>query len=68
MQQFNQTILDVVGNTPIIKLNASTTNVASEIYAKLEFLNDNLHIQFVHLLREDYHNFVEQKLDMRLLD
>jgi cystathionine beta-synthase len=39
MKQFDQTVLDVVGNTPIIKLSSRTTNVDSEIYAKLEFLN-----------------------------
>ena len=39
MKQFDQTVLDVVGNTPIIKLSEQTANVESEIYAKLEFLN-----------------------------
>lgn len=39
MKQFDQTVLDVIGNTPIIKLNQQTTQVESEIYAKLEFLN-----------------------------
>ena len=39
MKQFNQNILDVIGNTPIIKLNKVASNVASEIYVKLEYLN-----------------------------
>ena len=39
MKQFDQTVLDVIGNTPIIKLHDSTTNVASDIYVKLEHLN-----------------------------
>ncbi len=39
MEQCDRTILDVIGNTPIIKLQKSTTNVASDIYAKLEFMN-----------------------------
>jgi len=39
MKQFNQTILDVIGNTPIIKLNKVATSVASDIYVKLEYLN-----------------------------
>jgi cystathionine beta-synthase len=39
MKQFDQTVLDVIGNTPIIKLHHSTTNVDSDIYVKLEHLN-----------------------------
>ncbi|MEE8303131.1 MAG: pyridoxal-phosphate dependent enzyme [Candidatus Tectomicrobia bacterium] len=38
MKQFG-TVLDVIGNTPIVKLNRKTTNVASDIYAKLEYMN-----------------------------
>ena len=38
MKQFG-TVLDVIGNTPIVKLNRNTTNVASAIYAKLEYMN-----------------------------
>ncbi len=38
MKQF-ETVLDVIGNTPIVKLNRKTTNVASDIYAKLEYMN-----------------------------
>jgi len=32
-------ILDVVGNTPLVKLNKVTSGVESAIYAKLEFMN-----------------------------
>ncbi|MEZ7838757.1 MAG: pyridoxal-phosphate dependent enzyme [Flavobacteriales bacterium] len=39
MKQFDKNILDVIGNTPIIKLNKVATNVASSIYVKLEYLN-----------------------------
>ncbi len=39
MKQFDQTILDVIGNTPIIKLNKVATGVASSIYVKLEYMN-----------------------------
>ncbi len=38
MKQF-ETVLDVIGNTPIVKLNRKTTNVASDIYVKLEYMN-----------------------------
>lgn len=38
MKQFG-TVLDAIGNTPIVKLNRKTTNVASDIYVKLEFMN-----------------------------
>ncbi|MCK4836705.1 MAG: cysteine synthase family protein [Candidatus Aminicenantes bacterium] len=34
-----KSILDVVGNTPIIQLNKITNNISSKIFAKLEFLN-----------------------------
>jgi cystathionine beta-synthase len=36
--RFNS-ILDSVGNTPLVKLNKITANVKSEIYAKIEFYN-----------------------------
>ena len=39
MKQFDQTILDVIGNTPIIKLNKVAAGVASSIYVKLEYMN-----------------------------
>lgn len=39
MKQFDQTILDVIGNTPIIKLKNVTKGVESEIYVKLEYVN-----------------------------
>ena len=32
-------ILEVIGNTPIVRLNKLTNDIKSEIYAKLEFLN-----------------------------
>lgn len=38
MKQFG-TVLDVIGNTPIVKLNRNTTNVTSDIYVKLEYMN-----------------------------
>ena len=39
MKKFNQNILDVIGNTPIVKLNKVGNHVSSEIYVKLEYLN-----------------------------
>tara|TARA_B100001093_G_scaffold519342_1_gene607888 strand:- start:1980 stop:3020 length:1041 start_codon:yes stop_codon:yes gene_type:complete len=39
MKLFNQTILEVIGHTPIIKLNKVASEVASDIYVKLEYLN-----------------------------
>ena len=39
MEAFNQSILKVIGQTPIIKLNKVAQNVSSEIYVKLEYLN-----------------------------
>jgi len=39
MEKFNQNILDVIGNTPIIKLNSVANKVSSDIYVKLEYLN-----------------------------
>jgi cystathionine beta-synthase len=35
----NVDILDVCGNTPLVRLNRITSGLTSEIYAKLEFLN-----------------------------
>lgn len=34
-----KTILDLIGNTPLIKLNSLTENCYAEVYAKLEFFN-----------------------------
>jgi len=39
MKQFNQNILDIIGNTPIIKLNKVANHVDSDIYVKLEYMN-----------------------------
>lgn len=39
MKQFNRSILDVIGNTPIIKLNKVANHVESDIYVKLEYMN-----------------------------
>ena len=39
MNKFNQNILDVIGNTPIVKLNKVGNYVSSDIYVKLEYLN-----------------------------
>lgn len=39
MKQFNRSVIDVIGNTPIIKLNKLTKGIESEIYVKLEFMN-----------------------------
>lgn len=34
-----QSVLDAIGNTPLVRLNQLTNGIKSEIYAKLEFLN-----------------------------
>ena len=39
MNKFNQNILDVIGNTPIVRLNKVGSHVSSDIYVKLEYLN-----------------------------
>jgi len=39
MKKFDQSILDVIGNTPIVKLNKVANTVESDIYVKLEFMN-----------------------------
>lgn len=39
MNKFNQNILDVIGGTPIVKLNKVGNHVSSDIYVKLEYLN-----------------------------
>lgn len=39
MKQFDRTVLDIVGETPIIKLQKVAKEVKSEIYVKLEFTN-----------------------------
>jgi cystathionine beta-synthase len=39
MEQFNQTVIDVIGGTPIVKLKNIAQHLKSEIYLKLEYLN-----------------------------
>lgn len=39
MKKFNQNVIDVIGNTPIVRLNKVATNVDSDIYVKLEYMN-----------------------------
>ena len=39
MKKFDQNILDVIGNTPIVKLNSVANTVESDIYVKLEYMN-----------------------------
>jgi cystathionine beta-synthase len=39
MKKFNQSVIDVIGNTPIVKLNKVASHVESEIYVKLEYMN-----------------------------
>jgi cystathionine beta-synthase len=39
MKQFNRNILEVIGHTPIIKLNKVANHVESDIYVKLEYMN-----------------------------
>ncbi|MBT3981066.1 MAG: pyridoxal-phosphate dependent enzyme [Bacteriovoracaceae bacterium] len=39
MKQFDQNVTDVIGNTPIIKLQKIGKELESEIYVKLEFMN-----------------------------
>ncbi len=39
MKKFNQNVIDVIGNTPIVRLNKLATNVDSDIYVKLEYMN-----------------------------
>jgi len=39
MKKFDQTILDVIGNTPIVRLNKVASHVDSDIYVKLEYMN-----------------------------
>ena len=39
MNKFNQNIIDVIGDTPIVKLNKVGNHVNSDIYVKLEYLN-----------------------------
>jgi cystathionine beta-synthase len=38
-RQVYDSVLDVVGNTPLVRLNKLTNGVKSDIFAKLEFLN-----------------------------
>ena len=39
MDKFNQTVLDIIGHTPIVKLQKVATHVTSDIYVKLEYMN-----------------------------
>ncbi|MCB9061958.1 MAG: cysteine synthase family protein [Halobacteriovoraceae bacterium] len=39
MKGAKENILQAIGNTPIVKLNSITKNIASEIYVKCEFMN-----------------------------
>ena len=39
MKKFNRTVLDAIGNTPIIKLQKVASHIESEIYVKLEYMN-----------------------------
>jgi len=39
MEKFDQTVLDVIGNTPIVKLKKIAPHVESEIFVKLEYMN-----------------------------
>lgn len=39
MEKFNQSVIDVVGNTPIVKLQNIAQHLKSEIYLKLEYMN-----------------------------
>lgn len=39
MDKFNRSVIDVIGNTPIVKLNRIAAGIESEIYVKLEFMN-----------------------------
>ena len=39
MEKFNKNIIDIIGNTPIVKLNKICNNIKSKLYVKLEYLN-----------------------------
>lgn len=39
MKKFDQNVIDVIGNTPIVKLNKVASHVDSDIYVKLEYMN-----------------------------
>lgn len=39
MKKFNKSVLDVIGNTPIVKLHKVANDTESEIYVKLEYMN-----------------------------
>lgn len=39
MEKFHKKITDIIGDTPIIKLNKVAEDVESEIYVKLEYMN-----------------------------
>lgn len=55
MKKFDRSILDVIGNTPIIKLHKVAAHVESEIYVKLEYMNPGGSIKeriAVHILEQ----------------
>ena len=37
--KYAQTVLDLVGNTPLVRLNSVTTGIAATVLAKVEYLN-----------------------------
>ena len=37
--KFANSILDLVGNTPLVRLNSVTTGIAATVLAKVEYLN-----------------------------
>jgi cystathionine beta-synthase len=37
--KYAETVLDLVGNTPLVKLNSVTTGIAATVLAKVEYLN-----------------------------
>ncbi len=39
MKKFDQNILDIIGETPIVKLGKVASHIDSDIYVKLEYLN-----------------------------
>ncbi len=39
MQNVHDTVLDAVGNTPLVRLNSVTTGLKANVYCKLEMLN-----------------------------
>ncbi|MEO8095451.1 MAG: pyridoxal-phosphate dependent enzyme, partial [Pseudolysinimonas sp.] len=37
--KYAETVLDLVGNTPLVKLNSVTEGIAATVLAKIEYLN-----------------------------